>query len=218
MRVHRARMLVLWIAFSIGCQDGERITGMRNGHAGSGVAAGSGTAIGGSPLPRGYVDEVDESMSPPSELSLVGKVVNIVDGDTIDFLTAGKTQLRIRFDGIDAPEKLQPFGWKATQFLAESLAQKPVRIVTNGEDRDGRTIGTVFVVSGQSGMPDVNLNALMVENGFAWHYVQYAPNSQSLATAERRARKEKRGLWVDPKAIAPWDWRRQETNRRKATQ
>ena len=35
---------------------------------------------------------------------ITGKVVGIIDGDTIDILTAGKTKIRIRLNGIDVPE------------------------------------------------------------------------------------------------------------------
>ena len=38
-----------------------------------------------------------------------GKVVGVMDGDTIEVLDATKTPRRIRLEGIDAPEKAQPF-------------------------------------------------------------------------------------------------------------
>src|SRR5262245_21583656 len=43
--------------------------------------------------------------------------------------------------------------------------------------------------------------------GMAWHYVKYAPNDRTLAAAEAEARAAKRGLWSDPRPIAPWEWR-----------
>ena len=41
--------------------------------------------------------------------TLTGKVVGVMDGDTIEVLDATKTPRRIRLEGIDAPEKAQPF-------------------------------------------------------------------------------------------------------------
>ena len=41
--------------------------------------------------------------------SLTGKVVSVADGDTISILV-DRTQHRIRLDGIDCPERGQPFG------------------------------------------------------------------------------------------------------------
>ena len=37
--------------------------------------------------------------------TITGKVVGIMDGDTIEVLGATKTSHRIRIEGIDAPEK-----------------------------------------------------------------------------------------------------------------
>jgi len=42
--------------------------------------------------------------------SLLGKVINVADGDTITVLDDTNTQHKIRLSGIDAPEKRQAFG------------------------------------------------------------------------------------------------------------
>jgi len=39
---------------------------------------------------------------------IVGRVVGVADGDTITVLDATKEQHKIRFAGIDAPERKQP--------------------------------------------------------------------------------------------------------------
>jgi endonuclease YncB( thermonuclease family) len=44
-----------------------------------------------------------------------GRVVAIADGDTITILDRDKHQRKIRFNGIDAPEKKQPFGQRSRQ-------------------------------------------------------------------------------------------------------
>lgn len=41
--------------------------------------------------------------------SLLGRVVGMTDGDTVTALYAGNQQHKIRLQGIDAPEKKQPF-------------------------------------------------------------------------------------------------------------
>ena len=51
-----------------------------------------------------------ESTSVQSAMAIAGRVVGVLDGDTITVLDAGKQQHRIRLAFIDAPEKSQPFG------------------------------------------------------------------------------------------------------------
>ena len=41
--------------------------------------------------------------------TITGKMVGVMDGDTIEVLDATKTPRRIRLEGIDAPEKAQPY-------------------------------------------------------------------------------------------------------------
>ena len=48
---------------------------------------------------------------------LTGKVIKIADGDTLTLLV-DKTQIKVRLEGIDTPERAQPFGRKAGQALA----------------------------------------------------------------------------------------------------
>ena len=51
------------------------------------------------------------------------------------------------------------------------------------------------------------MNIEMVKSGYAWWYKKYAPFSDELREAEQRARAEGLGLWADPNAIPPWEWR-----------
>ena len=46
----------------------------------------------------------------PATTEFAGQVVGVTDGDTLDVLLADKTTVRVRFNGIDAPERGQPFG------------------------------------------------------------------------------------------------------------
>ena len=51
--------------------------------------------------------------------TLLGKIINVADGDTITILD--NTQHKIRLTGIDAPEKRQAFGNVSKQRLAEQV-------------------------------------------------------------------------------------------------
>jgi micrococcal nuclease len=158
----------------------------------------------------------DSPKAEPGEIT--GKVVSIADGDTITILTAEKKQVKIRLNGIDAPERGQPFGTKSKEMLSHIIGKSDVRVETHGEDRYGRTIGDVLVRTPNSAAsdPEANLNFMMVANGYAWHYVRYAPDNKKLADAEKHARELKLGLWADASPVAPWDWRKQEADKKKA--
>ncbi len=131
--------------------------------------------------------------------TLQGRVVRVVDGDTVVLLAPDKTQHRIRLAGIDAPERGQAFGTVSTRHLSELVDYSK-------RDRYGRIVGKELV-EGQ----DANLR--QVEAGLAWHYKQYAreqsPEDRRLyAEAEDAARALGRGLWRDDGAVPPWEYRR----------
>ena len=95
---------------------------------------------------------------------LTGKVVSIADGDTVTVLV-NQEQIKVRLEGIDAPESRQSFGTRSKQALSEMVFGEKVTVGKTGADRYGRTLGMI-VVDG------VDVNAKMVENGWAWHYKQ----------------------------------------------
>jgi len=129
---------------------------------------------------------------------LVGKVVGVHDGDTLTLLV-DRQQYKVRLDGIDAPELGQDFGMRAKQALSKAVFGKTVKVETHGQDKYGRTLGEVLV-DGQSA------NRRLVCDGMAWHYVKYS-TSKELADAEKSARQSKAGLWADPAAVPPWEYR-----------
>lgn len=129
------------------------------------------------------------------------KVVKISDGDTITVLN-GKEQTKVRLYGIDAPELKQPYGKKSKQFLANLIAGEVVEVEENGKDRYKRTIGTIY-------LNGADINAQMVENGYAWAYRKF---SKKYTPQESKAKKQGLGLWRDKEPIPPWEWRRRPTS------
>ncbi len=128
-----------------------------------------------------------------------GRVISIQDGDTITILQ-GKTHYRIRLDGIDCPEKGQAYGNVARKFTSDQVFGKTVRVTWKEKDRYKRYLGIVITPEG------MNLNQELLKAGLAW---QYRDNdSVVLAALELKARQAQKGLWADPHAIAPWDFRR----------
>jgi len=82
--------------------------------------------------------------SASAETVYQGKVVRIVDGDTLVLLVDEK-QHKIRLSDIDTPERKQPFGTRAKQALSELAFGKQARVVEVTVDRYGRIVGRVFV-------------------------------------------------------------------------
>ncbi|HEX8853642.1 MAG TPA: thermonuclease family protein [Pyrinomonadaceae bacterium] len=129
----------------------------------------------------------------------------MADGDTITILGEDNRRTRIRLQGIDAPESQQAFGQVSKRNLSDLVFNRQVVVEYDKTDRYGRTVGKVLA-DGR----DVNLE--QVRAGLAWHYKHYqdeqSPQDRRLyARAETEARTAKRGLWADPDARAPWDFR-----------
>ena len=130
----------------------------------------------------------------------------MADGDTITVLDANRQQNKVRLTGIDAPEKFQPFGNRSRQHLSALVHGRDVVVEWNKRDRYGRILGKVLV-----GSVDANLE--QIRAGLAWHYKQYEreqsrEDRETYASAELDARTAKRGLWIDPAPIPPWEFRR----------
>jgi endonuclease YncB( thermonuclease family) len=175
---------------------------------------------------------------------LFGKVIRVLDGDTIEVLkvdVAGKRPVRIRLTGIDAPEKSQPFGEKCRESLATLVAGKNVRVDVRGTDRYSRQLGVILVAvpaiggvqtsmapgqaPGAAPSPsprptEVDANLAQISAGCAWHYKQYQKQQKpeerhSYSEAEERARAARLGLWRDPSPEAPWEYRRDSRGSRR---
>ena len=134
--------------------------------------------------------------------SFTGKVVAVTDGDTIQVMRNGSAA-KVRFWGVDAPERNQAFGTKAKQFVSEKCFNKEVRVDIKDVDQYGRLVGEIFLSSGE------RLNSLVVKEGMAWWYKRYAPNDSEFGRLQFNAMDKKKGLWSDSAVpIAPWDFRR----------
>ena len=128
---------------------------------------------------------------------MTGRVVKVIDGDTITVLTAGK-QEKIRLLDIDAPEKKQAYGEKSRLFLADMVAGKTVRVEYKNRDRYGRILGVVFV-GGK------NVNEEMLKAGLAWNY-QYSRNKR-YAELEAEAKRKRLNIFSEKNPVNPYYFR-----------
>ena len=137
---------------------------------------------------------------------VVGQVVGVSDGDTITLLDSNKIQYKIRLAGIDAPEKNQPFGQASKNSLSDLIFDKRVTVLWEKRDRYQRIIGKVILV-------DQDICFEQVRRGMAWHYKQYEreqtnEDRSKYSLAEKEARENKIGLWLDNAPIEPSKFRR----------
>jgi micrococcal nuclease len=109
-------------------------------------------------------------------------------------------------------------GIEARDYL-RSLINKgdgSVIVVPVEGDRYGRMLAELFVQPrpGQGRQPEeeIAVNAQIVRDGYAYHYAQYSSNCLNgamLAYLESDAQQEKVGVWNNPNAQRPWDYRHQ---------
>lgn len=128
------------------------------------------------------------------------KVIRIADGDTLTVLK-DRTQIKIRLGEIDAPESKQAYGKRSKESLEQLCAGKYVTYEKQDTDRYGRVVARVTC-------DGIDANRTQVERGMAWVYTKYNDDGE-LLELELRAKAERRGLWADPGAMPPWEWRKQ---------
>jgi micrococcal nuclease len=147
-------------------------------------------------------------------ISLAGQyaVYRVVDGDTF-VVKHGSVKLTIRMVGIDAPEAStskhragQPFSRQSTQHLSSLILNKTVDVKSYGADRNGRTLGEVFLLDGK------NVNLEMVQVGLAEVYRGKPASGLDMGPywkAEEEAKAGMRGMWVlGDQYVSPREWRR----------
>jgi endonuclease YncB( thermonuclease family) len=132
---------------------------------------------------------------------LVGSVVRVVDGDTLNVqLSSGA--ITVRLGSVDAPEHDQAGGAEATAALSRRLNGRQVELEVQTQDQYERLVAIVYL-GGE------NLNAWLVQQGHAWAYRKYLSDPR-YCVWEADARTFRRGLWSAPPGSqkAPWEWRR----------
>lgn len=137
----------------------------------------------------------------PLPALILGLVVGIADGDTLTLLTPEHEQIRVRLAEIDAPEKRQAFGQRSKQSLSDLCYQQPAQLQIVTTDRYGRAVARVTCAG-------TDANAAQVRAGMAWAYTRYLAPGSAMPALQDEARAARRGLWVDPEPVPPWEFRR----------
>ncbi len=127
--------------------------------------------------------------------SITARVTRVIDGDSIVLDDGSK----VRYIGIDTPEKGEPFSSEATRNNEELVEGKTVRLVTGKDPKDqyGRILAYVYV---EAHGDEVLVNKAQIRDGFATYY-EVSPNisrREELLHAQVEARDDHRGMWGQP--------------------
>jgi micrococcal nuclease len=125
-----------------------------------------------------------------------GWVSWVADGDTLLVLPdQAHEPVKLRIDGIDAPERCQSGGDASRDAMIELVHRKTIQVFPRGTDSYGRVLGRVEI-EGR------DVAALMVNTGMAWAY-RFRETSGPYAALEKQARKQKKGLFAEPQPMTP---------------
>jgi Micrococcal nuclease (thermonuclease) homologs len=121
--------------------------------------------------------------------TFTAKVVQVTDGDTFELRRSIGGTVTVRLHGVDTPESAQPYGTAATRAARRYVGGKSVRATVEDIGRYGRAVASIEV-EGR------DLGAMLIQDGLAWWYRQYAPNKNRYARLQRQARKRRTGAVV----------------------
>ena len=140
------------------------------------------------------------------------KPKSVYDGDTFRVIKNGE-EIKIRMACIDAPEKKQELGIASRDYLRSLLNKNPDKliVVRRGIDRFGRIIAEVFIPTG-NGDEEIPVNGMMIRSGMAHFYSEFAKNcsdnADQYAQLEKEAQRSRLGVWKNPNAMSPSEFRR----------
>ena len=141
-----------------------------------------------------FVSAQSHAQSRPELLRLLGQtlsgtVVSVADGDTVRARLDGSGRtLRVRLEGIDTPERGEPFSTQARNATRVMMFNKRVQLRVTDVDTYDRLVARIVL-----GGRDTSLE--LVEAGLACHFTRFA-NDPLLAKAQLAARTAGRGFWA----------------------
>jgi len=133
--------------------------------------------------------------------SFPARVVTVSDGDTVWVtpLPSGR-RMKLRLQGMDAPERCQPGGETSTQTLRGLLLNQTVEVEVRGQDDHDRGLARIRYQGKDVG-------ALMVSQGHAWSY-RFKSDPGPYVREEQAARQARRGVFAQVRPERPYDFRR----------
>ena len=141
----------------------------------------------------------DEDGGGVDELAVTGRVIDVVDGDTVRVRMGDRTET-VRYLGVDTPETVKPgtpvqcFGKQAGEYNRRLVEGRKVRLRYSVERRDryGRLLAYVYVDGSRR-----SVNADLIARGYGEELV-IPPNvehAERYRRLEQQARDRRLGLW-----------------------
>ncbi len=120
------------------------------------------------------------------------RVVYVIDGDTIDVESQGQ-ELRVRYIGVDTPERDEPFYEEATEANRKMVDGEEIILVqdVSETDRYGRLLRYIYLPDGTF------VNAELISQGYG-RVVTFPPDvaqTELLTDLQQEAHENQRGLW-----------------------
>ena len=139
-----------------------------------------------------------------SAATLQAKVIEVRSGNTLVVSNINRPVL-VRLKAIAPPEVGQPFNDVARDHLKTLLIEKTVSVEYT-HFADNYLEARVF-------LNGIDIGSQMLRDGVAWydHALDYELEQTErdlYSQCEAAARAEKRGIWQDAAAVAPWEYRR----------
>ena len=125
---------------------------------------------------------------PASAEKFTGMVTRVIDGDTL-IVRYLEQHVSVQLEGVDAPERGEPYARRSAASLARLCSQRPARVESERSDPFGRVLGEVMCNG-------VNVNEEQLRLGMG----RLDAPSESRADwrkLQREARSAKRGIWSD---------------------
>jgi micrococcal nuclease len=140
-----------------------------------------------------FASAASSAQSRPELLRLLGQtisgtIVSVADGDTVRARLDSGPTIRVRLEGIDAPERGEPFSTQARNATRVMLFNKKVQLKPTDVDRYDRLVARIALDGNDSSIE-------LVKAGLACHFTRFV-NDPLLAQAQLSARTAGRGFWA----------------------
>jgi len=147
---------------------------------------------------------------------IVGRVIRVIDGDTLLMQANDNLRQSVRIGWIDAPEPAQPYGREAREYLSRLVSGGDVRAECPKLDHRTSVVCKVWArpTDCETCARTIDVGLAQVAGGMAWWHRRYALEQPAedrarYESAEQAARQGRRGLWAGKNPLPPWEWRRE---------